>query len=355
MGVLQTNAEFIEAFMGGLNHEMARELQWRRYPTDRRGTYFRRFWDRRIDPDVDTDDPEEIADIDPMHNWDQNELGDNSPGDGDAQVVLLIRGELLRRYPNTTVFAAKAVEDGDDRVPALPETHVTREDAEKKPDVKFPVFKGRLDPDITFFGFDLTPDEALYDPYHSNDEAAPNDHADEGWFFVLQEPPSESRFGLDVGTEAESKQTPPGITLDGNSKPVYATQKQLESGVEHGWNALSWAHLTGEGQSPADVTHVSVEDSRPQTEGGSVEANSWYIEQDDGESTDTDEKDTESYGRDRAATWGYNSAHMARATWQLPVRVSIHADDMITEDSADAWRMRKMPQHTMRYLGGGDQ
>ena len=31
--------------MVGLNHEMARELLWREYPTDQRGSYFRQFWD----------------------------------------------------------------------------------------------------------------------------------------------------------------------------------------------------------------------------------------------------------------------------------------------------------------------
>jgi hypothetical protein len=39
--------------------------------------------------------------------------------------------------------------------------------------------------------------------------------------------------------------------------------------------------------------------------------------------------------------WGFNSAHMARATWQLPVRISIHADDMIPEEPPTAetdWR-----------------
>ena len=45
--VLQTNSPFIEAFMVGLNTEMARELLWRGYPTDQRGTYFQQFWDTR--------------------------------------------------------------------------------------------------------------------------------------------------------------------------------------------------------------------------------------------------------------------------------------------------------------------
>ncbi len=42
--VLETNPRFVEAYLVGLNHEMSRELLWRGFPTDRRGTYFRRFW-----------------------------------------------------------------------------------------------------------------------------------------------------------------------------------------------------------------------------------------------------------------------------------------------------------------------
>ena len=43
--LLETNQRFIEAYMVGLNHEMARELLWREYPTDQQGSYFRQFWD----------------------------------------------------------------------------------------------------------------------------------------------------------------------------------------------------------------------------------------------------------------------------------------------------------------------
>ena len=43
--LLETNQKFIESYMVGLNHEMARELLWREYPTDQRGSYFRQFWD----------------------------------------------------------------------------------------------------------------------------------------------------------------------------------------------------------------------------------------------------------------------------------------------------------------------
>ena len=43
--LIETNQSFIEAYMVGLNHEFARKLLWREYPTDQRGSYFRQFWD----------------------------------------------------------------------------------------------------------------------------------------------------------------------------------------------------------------------------------------------------------------------------------------------------------------------
>ena len=45
VGILETNPIFINSYMVGLNHEMARELLWRGYQTDQRGSYFRQFWD----------------------------------------------------------------------------------------------------------------------------------------------------------------------------------------------------------------------------------------------------------------------------------------------------------------------
>ena len=43
--LLETNPRFVEALLVGLNDEMNRELLWRAFPTDQRGTPFRRFWD----------------------------------------------------------------------------------------------------------------------------------------------------------------------------------------------------------------------------------------------------------------------------------------------------------------------
>ena len=46
VGLVQTNPAFVLAYLIGLNHAMAGELLWRGFPTERRGTHFRRFWDR---------------------------------------------------------------------------------------------------------------------------------------------------------------------------------------------------------------------------------------------------------------------------------------------------------------------
>jgi hypothetical protein len=51
--LLETNQRFIEAYLAGVNHEFARELLWREYPTDQRGTPFRQFWDARCALNVD--------------------------------------------------------------------------------------------------------------------------------------------------------------------------------------------------------------------------------------------------------------------------------------------------------------
>ena len=45
ISLMLTNPPFIEAYLAGVNHEFARELLWREYPTDCRGSPFRQFWD----------------------------------------------------------------------------------------------------------------------------------------------------------------------------------------------------------------------------------------------------------------------------------------------------------------------
>ena len=68
ISLLETNPKFIESYMVGLNHEMGRELLWREYPTDLRGSYFRQFWEVKGVSNPDTPaDAEQLKDITKIH------------------------------------------------------------------------------------------------------------------------------------------------------------------------------------------------------------------------------------------------------------------------------------------------
>jgi hypothetical protein len=165
VALLLTNQRFIEAYMVGLSFEMARELLWNEYPTDQRGTYFRQFWDYRgyVLAPGETFNPADFRDITSIPGWAKNStLGTHSsrrPPPGGQHLVLMVRGELIHRYPNVIVYAAQTTAID------APERH--------------PVFSGRVGADVAFYGFEITQTEASGNP---------------GWYFVLQEQPAEPRF-----------------------------------------------------------------------------------------------------------------------------------------------------------------
>jgi hypothetical protein len=241
VALLESNPAFVESFLVGLNAEMSGELLWRNYPTDQRGTYFRQFWD--------TSAGSSQPDIDAIGTWGERRLGRNSPGTS-GKLVLLIRGELLRRYPNTVIYAVAAVRKSG-------RLELSREAT----DERHPLFRGTLEPDVTFVGFDLERDDAIADP---------------GWFFVLQQQPAEPRFGMDVA-DFESSPQPPPLTS---------------------WNDLSWRHLASDEAELKALSHASVRTVLP----------------------DIDK-----------AKWGNdsNAAHHAYITLQRPLRIAIHASQML--------------------------
>jgi hypothetical protein len=170
--VLATNPAFTEAFLVGLSDEMGRELLWRDYPTDQRGTYFRRFWDEARD-ELETG----------IHRFRlrQGPLGSHVRGataGGAGLIVLAIRGELVRRHPDIMVLALHAVDPAErpPRFAAPPAEGTGRV-----------MFHARLPPDILLVGFELT-------------EAALRAEADR-WWFVLAEHPTAPRFGLDLDAD----------------------------------------------------------------------------------------------------------------------------------------------------------
>jgi hypothetical protein len=184
VAVLQTNPRFIESYMAGLNHEMSRELLWRGFPTDQRGTYFIRFWDTRGRPESLSRSA--AGDIPPIHLWPGSKhLGEIASG-GTTSMVLLIKAELMRRYPNAVVYAVAATIPQGQTKPRLgaQETH--------------PIFRGTIDGDTSFFGFPLSVALAV----GTGTPTSP------GFFFVIQEHPSEPRFGLPANAPPDTPLQP---------------------------------------------------------------------------------------------------------------------------------------------------
>ena len=129
---LATDPGVVEAFMVGLNHEMARELLWREYPGDDRGTPFLVFWPRS-GPVAG----ENTGQMPQLHKWEPNsQLGTHLSIGAGSELVVLVRGELFARYPGTIVYLTRSTTPGtagSERV--------------------LPAFRAPLTPDMTFFGF----------------------------------------------------------------------------------------------------------------------------------------------------------------------------------------------------------
>jgi hypothetical protein len=165
---LETNRRFVEAFMVGLNFEMSRELLWRGFPTDQRGTYFAQFWGGGP------------GDISPLPSWGDRALGDGAGAPARERFVMLVRSALLRRYPNAVIYLTPAQQGG---------SHVRTPNEDPSLE-KQPLFACSMPPDIAFFGFDVTADEA------TGADGGP------GYYVVIQEHPTEPRFGLHPGVSA---------------------------------------------------------------------------------------------------------------------------------------------------------
>jgi hypothetical protein len=265
ISLLKTNQRFIESYLLGLNHEMGRELLWREYPTDERGSYFRQFWDvkgliRPKENRTEAEVAEEAKDIKPVHTWRSASLlgrHNNRGSGGGDQTVLVIRGDLLKRYPNTLIFAQKAIDGLNEQEPVIKQDLTDEEFATH---LKFPLYKAELPPEVKLYGFDLSIEQArgtqLTPPFQ--------DHL--GWFFIIQEVPGEPRFGMDVSFD-------PGT--DGLS-----------------WDDLAWDRL------PPQTRFIR----------GSV-------------TPDLNVADK--------SLWGTDSASMAYALFQNPGMIAVHASEML--------------------------
>ena len=121
---------------------------------------------------------------------------------------------------------------------------------------------------ITTFGFDLTPEKVR------------GGEDDPGWFFILEQPPGQPRFGLDES--AETGRDPGTLTS---------------------WNQIAWGDVVEEGEALGTLSHVKVAGRLLGHQIGGLE-------------------------------WGRNAGHMAAITLQRPVRVLLHASKLLPPEEA---------------------
>lgn len=208
VSLFTTNRAFVEAYMVGLNHEMGRELLWHEYPTDQRGTCFRRFWKA-----IDTGAGTPPLDIQPIDRWHRSTaLGSHGERDATDSLVLLLRGDLLQRFPSTVVYALQNAEG-------------STASRESTPLELLPWFVGTMRPDVTFLGFLRTREQMLREGH---------------WYFVIQEHPGETRFSF----RSPSVPTLPAASryvtsadasalVPGNPVSAFRTSAQVASGLLH--------------------------------------------------------------------------------------------------------------------------
>lgn len=246
---------------------------------------------------------EELKDIKPLHYWSKfSKLGEHDnrelPGDNEEELVLVIRGELLKKYPTAVIYAHRAKwqtkeENGEvviDKTKERELVELTAGETDNPPlnKIKSPLYEAKVDPDIYFFGFDLTVPKAK-----GGDGSNPDD--DPGWFFVIKERPGEPRFGLDIGE---------GGNVDSNGR------------IEL-WNDLSWG---------------DIQPAVPQGGFIQITGSTAQITSDQALEADDDEKKIQQ-DDDKQVTWSsnMNAAELAYILYQVPVLVAVHASEMLAD------------------------
>jgi hypothetical protein len=274
VGLLFINNAFLNSYMVGLNHEMSKELLWREYTTYLKGTYFKLFWDSSL-----AVDSQGYADIEEILTW-RNDLHlssiGNRNGEDNNMTLLLIKGDLFRRFPGTVVYASKATVDAQSRI-------VLKEEEE----IKQPVLRATMEPDMTFLGFEIKRDELEYDG-----------PGKPGWFFIIQEQHFDPSFGFDEKT----------ILRNENG------DRDDDNGQFRRWDDLGRDYV-GE-FSEARNTHP-----------GKYSDN--YININD----QTAKIITDPPDSTNGIEWARNSAHMAFITQQKPFRFAVYAKSMLPPDN----------------------
>ncbi len=139
---LRTNGAFIEAFLVGLSQQAAAELVWRGVPLSPAAVPMRTIWQRIPGADASVIRP----DISAVQGWNPAVALDDPArhnADQDDLLVIVIRSEILRRYPETVIrlLPKNAAGNPDTASPGIP-----------------PIAVGPITPGLWFLVFDVAPE-----------------------------------------------------------------------------------------------------------------------------------------------------------------------------------------------------
>jgi hypothetical protein len=164
---VQSNPAFVDAFLVGANVQTVGELRWRNIPVTTAWTPLRRFWLR-----IGGASSGPATDIKGVKLWgDNTTLGDPShlpDASAGANLVVVFRTDLFRRYPTTLVYLAPLQAAGN----WVDTPDVDTSSAQRV----YPTFTGTIGTDVVFFGFPVPPAQGKVH------------------WVVLEEPPHGPRF-----------------------------------------------------------------------------------------------------------------------------------------------------------------
>ena len=295
--------------MVGLNHEMARELLWREYPTDQRGTPFRAVLGRTRGP-LPSRARRRRSGASGCSTSRRSTPGPRSrrwattttarPGEKDDELVLVIRGELLKKYPTAVIYAHRAEwrpAHGGTSTRPRSASSIDLDPGRHRPAAgqsRLPLYEAKVEPDIYFFGFDLTADEARGESGEhpattpAGSSCSRNGPATRGsawtstasgtlqvwndlaWPDVLTGPPSGApRYltrreypGAHAGSAHRSGECQGGAVRGGQGHPLERPDRRRRPGL-HPLPGARAGRRAREGDAPRWLNHALGESSRP--------------------------------------------------------------------------------------------
>jgi hypothetical protein len=214
--LLAVNERFVASLLIGANHAWEGEALWLEFPSDPAATVFASLFDRPGDPPAPGPDTDLNTDL---HNVAIGAGLESMIGGTTTSTVLLIRAELVRRFPGLIVTLLKPDRgrlpiDGDELDPAF---------------TVAPMFAGTIDPATLFVGFDADPGAVVA----------------QRWWVTLEQPTTGPRFGFDSGSAAGSQ---PGRPPDQWSDLSWGDLRAADPGLTHvRFDRIGWDGQTRDG------------------------------------------------------------------------------------------------------------